>query len=72
MRRLRTLAACWHVSQAEVIRRTLEKAENDVKKEAADPYDLLTSYHTDGNLTEEAAESYIREIYEDRSEWRGP
>lgn len=66
------LAAYWHVSQAEVIRRALEKAEREMQKEAADPYDLLTSYHNEGGLAHEAAESYLEQVYRSREDWREP
>jgi hypothetical protein len=72
IRRLKLLASYWNVSQAEVIRRALEKAEREIKKEAADPYDLLTSYHSEGGLAGEAAESYLAEVSRGRGDWREP
>ncbi len=70
IRRLKNLAAYWRVSQAEVVRRALEKAEEEMKREAADPYEMLTSYHDDGTLSKEAAESYLNEVFKDRKHWR--
>lgn len=71
IRRLKTLASYWRVSQAEVVRRALEKAEEEIKREAADPYELLISYHSDGALTREAADAYLSEVDENRKHWRG-
>ena len=71
IRRLKTLAAYWRVSQAEVVRRALEKAEEEIKREAADPYELLSAYHSDGTLTKETADEYLSEVDENRKHWRG-
>jgi hypothetical protein len=71
IKRLHMLATRWHVSKAEVIRRALEIAEKVSEKKTNDPYHLLTSYHDEGGLAKEAAETYLQEVYEDRTEWRG-
>ena len=71
IRRLKTLAAYWRGSQAEGIRKALEKAEEEIKREAADPYELLISYHSNGALTKEAVDAYLSEVDENRQHWRG-
>ena len=70
VKRLKTLAARWHISQSEVIRRALEKLEQEVDPVEPDPAKELAAYHAQGGLDSEVAEAYIAEIHEDRQAWR--
>lgn len=67
--RLRKLAESWQVTEAEVVRRSLERAENDSPPKK-DPVAMLKAYHARGGLDREAAEKYLAEVYEDRKKWR--
>lgn len=68
--RLRRLAALWQVSQAEVVRRSVEQAEAEAQK--PDPVALLSElFAAGGGLKAETADSYLAEVYEDRKHWRG-
>ena len=69
--RLKRLAARWRVSQAEVVRRSLEQAERLEKEAKADPVELLRRLHNDDRGLEAAeADAYLAEVYEDRRRWR--
>jgi hypothetical protein len=65
--RLKRLAALWNVSQAEVVRRSVEQAES-----SSDPVLLLDRIHKQGmGLPDEVAAEYLRDVYQDRGHWRG-
>jgi predicted transcriptional regulator len=70
-RRIKSLAACWQVSQAEVVRRAVEKAETQLKAIKPDPIAVLKAYHAKGGMDRAKAEAYLAEVYEDRKHWRG-
>ena len=68
--RIRSLAASWKVSQAEVVRRAVSLADLPAAK--PDPVAMLRQLHREGGgLTAAAADSYLAEIREDRKQWRG-
>lgn len=68
--RIRSLAASWKVSQAEVVRRAVSLA--DVPADKPDPVALLRQLHREGGgLTAAVADCYLAEIREDRKQWRG-
>ncbi len=70
--RLKRLAARWKVSQAEVVRRSVEQAENLKKAEVPDPAAILQAlFASGGGLDLEKGNAYIAEVYEDRKHWRG-
>lgn len=70
--RLKRLAARWHVSQAEVVRRSVEQAEKQAEPEKPDPVAMLRElFASGGGLDAKIADSYIAEVYEDRKHWRG-
>ena len=72
IRRLKSLATRWHVSQAEVVRRALSQAEENVSALQPDPIEMLASlHHSDRGLSREVADAYVKEVYEGRKEWRG-
>jgi predicted transcriptional regulator len=69
--RLKRLAARWQVSQAEVVRRSLEQAEKLAESEKPNPIALLQRLHENGGgLDRKEAEAYLAEVYEDRKNWR--
>ncbi len=70
MQRLKTLSARWHISQAEVIRRALEKLEQEPGPAETDLVRELAAYHAQGGLDSSVAEACIAEINEDRKTWR--
>lgn len=68
--RLKHLSKKWGVSQAEVVRRSVERSEKDLESE--DALALLAELHASGNgLTEEAASEYLSRNREIRKTWRG-
>lgn len=70
--RLKRLAARWRVSQAEVVRRSLEQAEKLCEGEHPDPVALLRRLHErERGLDAAKADSYLAEVHEDRRRWRG-
>ncbi len=70
--RLKTLAARWHVSQAEVVRRSVEQAKQADAPARPDPAATLRElFATGGGLDPEKGGTYIAEVYEDRKQWRG-
>ena len=71
IQRLKLLSARWQISQAEVIRRALERLEADPAPEAPTPAEELARYHLQGGLDSEVAESYLATVAEDRKTWRG-
>lgn len=65
--RLKRLAARWQVSQAEVVRRSLEHAEKLTESRKPDAVALLRRLHEKGGgLDRGKAEAYLAEVYEDR------
>ncbi len=67
--RLKTLARRWNVSQAEVIRRALEAAENLPVENTA--LAALQAYHAQGGLVAERADGYLKKWSESRDDWGG-
>jgi hypothetical protein len=71
-KRLKRLAALWRVSQAEVVRRAVAQAEAAANAAKADPVALLQALHAAGRgLGADQAETYLKEVREDRRRWRG-
>ncbi len=70
--RLKRLSARWQVSQAEVVRRSLEQAEQAENSAKQNPVELLEQLHAQGaGLTREDAATYVAKVREDRKNWRG-
>ena len=70
-RRLRQLAKLWKVSQAEVVRRSVERSEQTVQSAKHDPVSLLRELHAKGGgIGKAQADRWIAETYEDRKNWR--
>jgi hypothetical protein len=68
--RIKRLATRWKVSQAEVVRRSVERAEGAGKSPEKEALDLLKAYHAKGGLDKARAEQWIMKIDEDRKRWR--
>ncbi len=69
-RRLQTLAARWQVSQAEVVRRAVARAE-EAERMASDPVAQLLAFHEQGGLDAAQVHDYLEQLHEDRIHWRG-
>lgn len=70
--RLKRLAARWRVSQAEVVRRSVEQAEKLADTARPDPIALLRELHArGGGLNPAQAEAYLASVQDDRRRWRG-
>lgn len=70
-RRLRRLSSRWQVSQAEVVRRSVEQAERALDIERPDPVVRLEHLHQQGHgLDAEAADRRIASVRQDREAWR--
>lgn len=71
-KRLKRLAFRWKVSQAEVVRRSVEQAEKQTAAEKPKPAAMLRGlFASGGGLDSEKGNAYIAEVYEDRKHWRG-
>jgi Ribbon-helix-helix protein, copG family len=69
--RLKRLASRWQVSQAEVVRRSVEQAEKQSETSPPDPSALLRElFSSGGGLDAKMGSAYIAEVYEDRKNWR--
>jgi hypothetical protein len=69
--RLKRLAKLWNVSQAEVVRRSVERSEQTAQAMTRDPVELLRHLHAKGaGLAKAEADRWIAETYEDRKNWR--
>jgi hypothetical protein len=66
---LKKLAQFWHVSQAEVVRKAVEKAERDMEQLKQEKLKQLYRYHEKRGMKSETAEAYLNEVAENRSEW---
>jgi predicted transcriptional regulator len=70
--RLKRLADRWQVSQAEVVRRSLEKAEQQAELQQSNPLEMRRALFASGKgLDAGLAGTYIAEVYQDRKRWRG-
>lgn len=70
-RRLKRLSAQCNVSQAEVVRRSVEMAEKTAQPLKRDSLTMLRRLHENGGgLHSEQADAGIAEIREDRQNWR--
>ena len=69
--RIRTLADLWEVSQSEAVRRAIERAAREATANRGDRLERLRSYHRQGGLDREEADSYLDSVAEGRRVWRG-
>lgn len=71
VRQLRHLAKLWNVSQAEVVRRSVERAEKVSIASKPDPIAMLKRLHAEnGGIEKMQADRWIQEVREDRKSWR--
>ncbi len=69
--RLKRLAKKWQVSQAEVVRRSVEESEKAIRNNKPDPIFLLEKLHQEGGgLDSNQAERFLKLVREDRKSWR--
>jgi predicted transcriptional regulator len=69
IRKMKKLAGRWHVSQAEVVRRAIEQAEVREEEGITARIGRLRDYHLRDGLDAERADSYLREVAENRADW---
>ena len=71
IQRLKRLSTRWQVSQAEVIRRSLEQVEENTRQNKIDPVNLLEQLHANkAGLLAEDAGRYMSEVRIARKQWR--
>jgi hypothetical protein len=68
--RIKRLATRWNVSQAEVVRRSVERADEAGQSPKPDPLELLKAYHAKGGLDKLRADQWLEEIHQARKSWR--
>jgi predicted transcriptional regulator len=68
--RLQGLAGRWQVSQADVVRRAVARAE-EAERMASDPVAALLAFHAQGGLDAAQVSVYLEQLHEDRRRWRG-
>ncbi|HON14380.1 MAG TPA: CopG family transcriptional regulator [Treponema sp.] len=69
VQRIKRLALRWKVSQAEVVRRSIERMERMEQEKRETVAERLELYYKDGGISQEKAEEYLREVANNRSEW---
>ncbi len=62
IQRLKKLAGIWQVSQAEVVRRALEKADMESTAESDATVRRLIAYHTVGGISTDAVDAWLNEL----------
>lgn len=70
MGRLKKLAGCWQVSQAEVVRRALLKAENRSHVQQPVLLARVKRYHATATFDVFRANAYLAQVRTDRKRWR--
>ena len=72
MRHLRSLSSVWGVSQTETVRRALSKTMRSEMPDvmADDPLSVLVEYHKSGGLASVKADEYLRQVRQDRQDWK--
>jgi hypothetical protein len=71
LRRLRRLASRWNVSLAEVVRRAIKLADDQVYGKRETVTERLAEYRAARRLDSDAADRYLSEVAEDRARWEG-
>ena len=69
IRRIQQLAAQWHVSQAEVVRRAVRMTVEGERSDADQLRERLNRYQESGRMTAETADQYLVEVSADRAGW---
>ncbi len=68
--RIKRLSTHWKVSQAEVVRRAIERTEKEIVRDEENIVGWLRDYHAKGGIARERAEDYLEEVYKNRESWR--
>ena len=68
--RLRRLAARWDVSQAEVVRRAVEIADQQDQRSGSIVAERLRVYQARQSLDRERLEAYLSDVRDQRGDWR--
>jgi len=69
--RLKRLSVRWNVSQAEVVRRSVARADEAEQDLVKDPIALLNRLHASNQgMANEDAARYMKELRDDRKTWR--
>jgi len=69
IQRIKNLARAWQVSQAEAVRRAVERADTELSKRASEHLARLYDYHARGGLDSGKAEAWLSEVAEQRATW---
>jgi hypothetical protein len=69
IRKMNRLAGKWRVSQAEVVRRAIGQADANDERGTGSRVVRLRTYHLQGGMSAEAADSYLEETAESRADW---
>lgn len=67
--RLKRLARRWKVSQAEVVRRSIEQADAADLEQREAVSERIAAYHKAGGLHPSRADAYLQEVAEARADW---
>ena len=68
--RIRRLARRWGASQAEVVRRAVKIAADQSESESEAVQERLQEYRRSQRLDRETADTYLKQVGDDRSRWR--
>lgn len=71
IQRLKNLSETLHISQAEVVRRAVEQAEQDVRQRTQHKVQLLQRYLEKKGISSSEADAYLHRVAEERTHWRG-
>ena len=66
--RLRQLAAVWKVTPEEALSRAVERVDTSLS-ERSDPLAMFDAYHAKGGFDAKKAETYLKQVDEDRKNW---
>jgi len=67
--RLRRLARRWGVSQAEVVRRAVKLAADQVEAGGNTVRERLRAYRKSNRVGHDVADAYLKQVAEDRARW---
>ena len=71
-KRLKRLSSTWKISQVEVVRRAVARAEEETGAISPNPVAALQALHAAGQgLAPEKAHAYLRDVRNSRKRWRG-
>jgi hypothetical protein len=67
--RLKRLSRAWDVSQAEVVRRAVRLAEQQLVSQNLSVAERLERYRAGNRISRRDAEEYLEQVADDRAEW---